>query len=230
MIKTAVFQDFIHLFFPKLCQACEGVLLAQEEVICMDCSYHLPFTNFHLDPKNESARQLLGKLEFEKAVSMLYLSKSSRVENLIHRLKYKDQPEIGIFLGRMYVKRLSQSDFLEGIDIIIPVPLHISKLRKRGYNQAEQFAKGISEESGIPLDLETLIRIVNSSSQTNKSRVDRYDNVQNVFSIKSSRLDLSDKHILLVDDILTTGATVCAAGNVLKEAGAKVSVMTIARA
>jgi ComF family protein len=189
----------------------------------------LPLTNFHGDDKNETARQLWGKLEFQSALSMLYLRKSSRVEKLMHRLKYQNQPEIGVFLGKYYAKKLIESDFFKNIDTIMPIPIHHSKLRKRGYNQSSQFSAGLSAISLVPWTDKILIRTVSSVSQTKKSRLERYDNVEGVFSLKDEKI-VRDKHILLVDDVLTTGATICTAGNVLVNAGAKVSVMTIARA
>lgn len=222
------FNDFLHLLFPRLCMACDTNLLSTEEVICTQCLFHLPFTDFHLDPANETARHLWGKINFEHAFSMLHLAKSSRVETLLHRLKYKNKPEIGHFLGKMYAKSIRE--IVKGIDTIVPIPIHPSKLRKRGYNQAAEFAKGLSEGLEIPLNTTLMIRKVLSVSQTQKSRTERYENVQGVFSLLPMRSNLEDLHILLVDDVLTTGATICEAGNLLIDAGAKVSIATIARA
>lgn len=222
--------DFFHILLPKLCSACDKSLLAHEELICTECAYHLPFTDFHFDENNESARQLWGKLDAVFAYSMLYLSKSSRVEKLMHKLKYDNQPEIGVYLGKLYGKKLLRDKVSMDIDMIVPIPLHQSKFRKRGYNQATCFAEGLSEVLNISVENNLLMRSVASASQTTKSRLDRYDNVHNVFKINPKyQLDLMDKSILLVDDILTTGATIVEAGNVLNERGARVSVMTIAR-
>lgn len=223
------FNDLLHVFLPQVCLACSESLLHHEEVLCTACYYHLPLTDFHLDDKNETAQQLWGKLDFVQAVSMLYLSKSSRVEKLMHRLKYQNQPEIGVYLGKMYAQKLSAIGFFETIDLIAPIPIHRSKLRKRGYNQASQFAKGLSEATKVPWGEQTLLRTVASVSQTQKSRLERYDNVEGVFSVNELHA-VSGKHILLVDDVLTTGATISVAGNALIDAGAQVSVMTIARA
>lgn len=222
-------NDLLHIFLPQLCQACGESLMYSEEVLCTVCHYHLPLTDFHLDDKNETAQQLWGKLHFIQAVSMLYLSKSSRVEKLLHRLKYQNQPEIGVYLGKMYAQKLSNTGFFETIDLIAPIPIHRSKRIKRGYNQASQFAKGLSIYTHVPWDEETLIRTVASVSQTQKSRLERYDNVDGVFAVRDPQA-IQGKHILLVDDVLTTGATLSVAGNALIDAGAQVSVMTIARA
>ncbi|WP_159637157.1 ComF family protein [Sphingobacterium composti Ten et al. 2007 non Yoo et al. 2007] len=221
------FNDFVHLLFPRLCAACNSTLYANEEVLCTNCMFHLPFTDFHLDANNETARQLWGKIEFESAFSMLHLAKSSWVETLLHKLKYKNQPEIGVYLGKLYAKRIGE--FISGIDLIVPIPVHKAKLRKRGYNQAAQFAIGLSDGFNIPCNEQLLLRHILSVSQIEKSRTERYDNVKGEFSLHS-KVNVKDKHILLVDDVLTTGATICEAGQLLIENGAKISIATIARA
>lgn len=228
MRVSSFLQGFSHILMPRMCCACDASLYTNEEVLCTDCLFHLPVTDFHLDKDNESAKQLWGKLDFEFACSMLYLSKSSRVENLLHRLKFKGFSEIGEYLGKLYADSLK--NLVHEIDYILPIPIHKSKLRKRGYNQAECFAKGLSEGLKIPLLSNKLVRVVASASQTTKARLERYDNVENVFALLSDKIDLNNKHIILVDDVLTTGATLCTAGNILKRAGAKVSVITLARA
>jgi len=191
--------------------------------------YHLPITDFHQDKNNQTAKQLWGKLDFQYAMSMLYLAKSSRVEQLLYRLKYGNQPEIGEFLGKYYGKMLQEAGILNTVDLIIPIPLHRSKLRLRGYNQSSQFAKGLSKAGGIPWTDRVLIRKKATVSQTKKSRTERYENVEDVFVLRDAGA-LENKHVLLVDDVLTTGATICSAGNQLVRAGAAVSVATIARA
>ncbi|GGH11623.1 ComF family protein [Sphingobacterium alkalisoli] len=229
MVVRQYFKDLVHLLFPSICVGCETPLLSHEELLCTECLYHLPFTDFHLDPESATARQLWGKLDFQFAVSMLYLSKFSRVEKIIHNLKYGNQPAVGYYLGKMYARKLVGVSDIEQIDLILPVPLHRSKLRTRGYNQSSYFAKGLAE--GLEKEwTDTLLRRLKATvSQTKKSRSDRYDNVENIFHIKDSGA-IKDKHILIVDDVLTTGATISSLGNVLIDAGAKVSVATIARA
>ncbi|HMR20052.1 MAG TPA: ComF family protein [Sphingobacterium sp.] len=222
-------RDLLHVFLPQVCFSCDESLLYHEEVLCMTCLYHLPLTDFHLDNENETARQLWGKINFQRAISMLYLAKSSRVEKLLYRLKYNNQPEIGIFLGKYYARKLLEINFFEAIDIIVPVPIHRSKLRKRGYNQSSQFAKGLSTIAQVPWTDKLLARTVSSVSQTKKSRIERYENVAGVFEL-NDQTAVQGKNILLVDDVLTTGATICTVGNILVEAGAKVSILTIARA
>ncbi len=221
--------DFVHLFFPNLCKACNQSLLAQEEVLCTNCIYHLPLTDFHLDNRNETTQQLWGKTAFEFAISMLHLSKSSRVEEMLYKLKYKKQPEIGQFLGKYYGDILKSFIQHHKVDVIIPIPIHPKKMKLRGYNQSACFAEGLSMKLGIPVIDNCLIRIKHTDSQTTKSRAERYDNVLEVFAC-IAKDQIVDKHVLLVDDILTTGATICVASNILIAAGAKVSIATIARA
>lgn len=227
MLWKRYIDHFLHLFFPRLCAACEAILLSHEEMLCTSCLFHLPFTDFHLFDDNDTARQLWGKVSFERAFSMFELSKSSRVETLLHKLKYKNQPEIGIYLGRLYASSIA--GYVGEVDLIAPIPLHRSKLRKRGYNQAAKFGEGLSQGLGIPLKEDLLIRVLASESQTKRSRIDRYDNVKNAF-VLNPYVTIQDLHILLVDDVLTTGATMSEAALTLVEAGAKVSIATIARA
>lgn len=230
MDLKAFLKDLLHTLLPELCMSCDAVLFAQEQMLCMTCRYHLPLTDFHLDADNATARQLWGKLDFQLAMSMLYLSKGSRTERLLHRLKYGNKPQIGVFLGRMYGLTLKNTIAQQQFDMIIAVPIHKKKLRQRGYNQAYQFAKGLSDSLGIFAYEDILERKVYSVSQTKKSRTERYENVKGVFVVSKKSPPLKDRNILLVDDILTTGATICEAGMVLRNAGAKVSVLTIARA
>lgn len=224
-------KGLTHVLMPKTCSACDCALYDHEDTLCIRCLYHMPTTDFHSHKENESAKQLWGKLDFEFASSMLYLSKSSRVETLLHRLKFQGHYEIGVFFGKRYATKIIALYKKEySLDFIIPIPIHPTKYAKRGYNQAESFAKGLSKGLGIPVLNNVLVRVIASESQTTKDRIDRYDNVEDVFETTKNANILQDKHILLVDDVLTTGATVCSAGNVLKETGAKVSIATLFRA
>ena len=224
-------HGLVHILFPQRCAGCDRVLLYQEQVLCSTCLYHLPKTNHHLDPENETAKQLWGKVPFRRAASMLKLSKSSRVQEMVHQLKYGQQPGIGIYLGEMYGKILQDNPMIEGVDLIVPVPIHPFKKKKRGYNQSEYFARGLSEVLKIPYDSDVLKRTVDSVSQTRKSRAERYDNVEGVFSFVSQPPDRHLTHVLLVDDVITTGATISAAAQQLIDGmGCEVSILTIARA
>lgn len=227
---SKLFQAIAHLFFPQLCCGCDQVLYLDEYVLCLKCVYHLPLTDFHYDLENDSAKQLWGKLDAEFVSSMLYLSKASMVEQLLHKLKFLDYPEIGIYLGKKYGKSLQHIYLDMPLDYIVPIPIHASTRRVRGYNQAECFANGLSRILEVPVSNHILVKVKAVASQTTKSRLERYDNVDQVFSLIPQDTCLLNKHILLVDDVLTTGATLCAAGNLLKQAGARVSIATIARA
>lgn len=223
-------SDFLFILFPKTCGACENVLIHQEEYICTTCLYHLPFTDFHQFPINPSAKKFWGKLEFEQAVSMFYLTKSSLVETLIHNIKYNNRPELAYFLGQKYGSILRNSNFSNGIDLIIPIPLHTKKLKIRGYNQSLHFARGLSESMEIPCNDSLLKRTIHTVSQTKKDRLGRFENVELIFECNLLS-KITAKHILIVDDVLTTGATLCSAASCLIEAMAcKVSFATIAKA
>ncbi len=221
-------EDLINLLFPELCNGCGKLLYHGEKDICTKCLYDLPFTDFHLYEDNLVAKQLWGRLPVNAAMAMLYFKKGTKVQNLIHGLKYAGKTDIGISLGKLLANKLSKSDFYADIDIVIPVPLHQKKLRLRGYNQSEYIAKGLAEELAIPVSTKHLLRNKSTESQTKKARYTRYENMQDVFNVKNAD-DLLDKHILLVDDVITTGATLEACGNVLLNHGIKkLSIAAIA--
>ena len=227
-LKT-YWSDLLHILFPQTCAGCDAALLHQEEVLCSSCLFHLPMTDFHLDRDNAAARQLWGKLDARFAVSMMRMPKTSFVENIIHKIKYRNQPEIATHLGKVYGAVLTKSGLAENIDLIVPIPIHPSKRRKRGYNQSMYFAKGLSLALGIPYDDNSFVRTVASTSQTKKSRIDRYDNVEHVFSCRN-KANLKEKYILLVDDVLTTGATIASAGTTLiNECGCRIAVATLVK-
>lgn len=222
--------DLIGLLFPNPCNACGTPLYYSEYLICTKCLYDLPFTDYHIHAENRVAKQLWGRLELNAAMAMLYFRKGAKVQNLIHNLKYNAKTEIGIFLGSKLGERLNMSSLYEDIDLIIPVPLHHKKLRKRGYNQSSFIAMGISSVMEIPFSENDLIRSAETESQTKKSRYNRYENMQDVFKVADPKL-LSGKHILLVDDVITTGATLEACANeLIKNGAAKVSIAALAYA
>ena len=227
-LSRTYFADFVSLIFPELCQACAKSLYRNEEMICADCLYHLPYTNFHQQSDNPVAQQFWGRVPLEAAAAMFYFSKGSRVQNLMHQLKYKNKPEVGVYLGKLAGKRLLENPVFTAADMIIPVPLHKQKLLKRGYNQSLSFAEGLSEKMLISIEIENLIRTTGTESQTKKSRTSRYENMKEVFSVKNPE-KLTGKHILLVDDIVTTGATLEACCNVLLTVpDVKISIAAIA--
>jgi ComF family protein len=223
-----LWDDFISILFPRICYGCGKDLLRNEDLICTDCYLAIPRTNFHLMPDNPVAKLFWGRCNITRAAAFSYYVKGSRIRKIIHNLKYKGIKEIGIEMGKIYAISLKSSGFFDDIDIIIPVPLHPSKQRKRGFNQSECITSGISEVSGVPVDSKSLRRISVSDTQTKRSRYERWLNVEGIFGI-SDPAAFAGKHVLLVDDVITTGSTIesCAA-ELLKIEGTKVSVIALA--
>lgn len=223
-----LWDDFISLLFPRLCPGCGNHLLRNEKLICTECYICIPRTNFHLREDNPVARLFWGRCKIEKAAAFSFYNRDSRMKKLIHHLKYNGVMEIGFELGRMYANSLKSSDFLIGIDMIIPVPLHPVKQRKRGFNQCELISRGISDVTGIPVNTDSLIRKNISDTQTRKSRYDRWTNVEGIFMVKDQS-SIEGCHILLVDDVITTGSTLESCANeILKASGTTVSVAALA--
>ena len=218
-------NDVIGLLFPELCNGCGTHLYYGEKEICTKCLFDLPFTDYHLFTDNRVAKQLWGRLPCNGAMAMLYFKKGTKVQNLIHSLKYKDKTAVGVKLGNLLGERLKLSQQYATIDLIIPVPLHPNKERTRGYNQSKYIADGIAEVLNLPVSSSHLLRKLATSSQTKKSRYIRYENMQEVFQISNGE-ELKNLHILLVDDVITTGATLEACGNSLLTA--KVAQLSIA--
>ncbi|MBW4891167.1 ComF family protein [Mucilaginibacter sp. HMF5004] len=228
--RNTYISDFIALIFPELCQACNQNLVQGEKLICTACTYDLPYTNFHLHKENVVARQFWGRIDVSMVYVLLYFSKGGKVQNLMHRFKYRNAPLIGNKLGSIAGAQLLQRKPADHIDMIVPVPLHPKKLRSRGYNQSAQFAQGLSGPMNIPVDMDNLVRVKHTDTQTKKSRFSRYENMQEVFTIRYPE-KFKGKHILLVDDIITTGSTLEACGiELLKIEGVKVSLAAIAYA
>ncbi|OCX50743.1 amidophosphoribosyltransferase [Mucilaginibacter sp. PPCGB 2223] len=229
-LRATYLKDFIALIFPQLCQACGNNLITGEELICTACQYDLPYTNFHQQADNVVARQFWGRIDLQSAYVLLYFSKGGRVQNMMHQLKYRNTPKIGNRLGEIAGKQLVTAACYNDIDIIIPVPLHPRKLKQRGYNQSAQFAEGLAQKLNKPVDTVNLIRLKHTDTQTKKSRFLRYENMKDVFGVCNAE-QLAGKHILLVDDIITTGSTLEACGlELLKIPGVRVSVAAIAYA
>jgi ComF family protein len=222
--------DFTALLFPHLCPACGETLMANEHILCTNCRYSLPFTNFHLQPDNVVARQFWGKLNIEAAYAMYYFNKGGKVQNLLHHLKYKNMPQIGKVLGEMAGEQLLKSEAFKQIDHIIPVPLHKRRMRERGYNQSTCFGEGLAQKLNADLTENNLVRIRHTDTQTHKSRFARFENMKEVFTVNNPD-QLINKHILLIDDTVTTGSTLEACGiELLKIPGVRLSIATIAYA
>jgi ComF family protein len=221
-------DDCISLLFPRLCYACGNHLLRNEKLICTECYVVIPRTNYHTDKNNPVAMLFWGRCLIEKAAAFSYYNKGSRIRRLIHNLKYNGIKDLGYELGRLYGLSLHSSGFTDDIDMIIPVPLHPAKQRIRGFNQSELICRGLSETVSLPVDISSLERIVVSATQTKRSRYDRWTNVEGIFRV-TDPLKISGKHILLVDDVITTGSTIeSCTTELLKTEGVRVSVVALA--
>jgi len=229
-LSRTYLADFVALLFPQLCPACGESLMANENVICTTCLYSLPLTNFHLQPDNIVARQFWGKVDLQAAYALYYFTKGGKVQNLVHHLKYKGMQQIGHITGSIAAEQLVKNAIFFTIDIIIPVPLHKKRFKQRGYNQSTCFAEGLSKKLNAIVDDTSLVRKRATETQTRKGRFVRFENMQEVFAVINPE-KLINKHILLVDDIVTTGSTLEACAiELLKIDGLKLSIATIAYA
>ena len=223
-----LWDDFISLLFPRLCYACGNHLMRNEYLICTECYVVIPRTNYHSIQDNPVAQLFWGRRMIERAAAFSYYNKGSRIRNLIHNLKYKGIREIGYELGRIYGQSLKSSGFICDIDLVIPVPLHPVKKRIRGFNQSESISRGIADITMLPVDVNSLARIMVSATQTKRSRYDRWTNVEGIFQVIDPQ-NIIGKHVLLVDDVITTGSTIESCTNeLLKVEGVKVSVVALA--
>jgi ComF family protein len=223
-----LWDDFFSLLFPRLCYACGNQLMRNESLICTECFVVIPRTNYHFVEDNPVAQLFWGRCLIEKAAAFSYYNKGSRIRKLIHNLKYNGIREIGYDLGRLYGLSLKTSGFINDIDIIIPVPLHPMKERIRGFNQSETISMGIADVTRLPVDIKSLARTLVSATQTKRSRYERWTNVEGIFQVIDSK-SIMGKHILLVDDVITTGSTIESCANeLLRIEGVKVSVVALA--
>ena len=226
-IKT-LFANFCSLFYPELCVICGEPLIENEKHFCFACFLKLPKTNYHLIPENRAIERFSGKVSLEKASSYFYYNKGGIAQKLIAEIKYKGNRNLGKEIGNYLAKDMISSGFFQGIDYMVPVPLHRSKKKKRGFNQAEIIADGIAQATNIPVETNNVVREKANISQTKKGVFDRWKNTRNLFMLKDTEL-FKNKHILLVDDVLTTGSTLEAvAQSILKSQGVKISILTLA--
>lgn len=217
--------DFIS---PRLCVVCGQRLAPTERSLCGVCLFHLPRTNFHLKPLDNPMAQLFWVLSpVEKAAALFYYHPHAEMAKMVYRLKYNNRPDIGEDMGRVMASELQQSDFFSDIDVLLPVPLSSKRLRQRGYNQSEMLARGVSDVTHLPLVTKALCRKEFHQSQTKLTRWQRQENVADTFHlVDDSRL--KGRHVLLIDDVCTTGATLIACANALKDVeGIHISVLTL---
>lgn len=222
--------DFFRLFYPKNCAGCQTALVKNEAYICLKCLLDLPYTHFEKLKDNPAEKLFYGRVNIEFAAAILFFSKHESVQHILHHIKYGEYKALGEYMGRVMGERIQQDSLYAPIDLIIPVPLHPRKEHIRGYNQSKLLADGISEILKIPLADKHLIRNIHTDTQTKKSRIERWENVEHAFEVRKPN-QLNDKHILLVDDVLTTGATLEAcAQTLLKSETCKISIITLAMA
>jgi ComF family protein len=219
-----------HLFYPHVCRSCYREISDREHYICFTCLAELPFTQFALSENNPIDKNFYGRVPIEAAMSLLYFTPASIVQNLIHQVKYKGQEKLAIYLGKLMGRALLSAPRFHKIDLILPLPLFKNREKQRGYNQSALLGRGIAEVMGIPVNEKALKRVKSSSSQTRKSREERWENVEGLFTL-SDPDPLENKSILLVDDVMTTGATLDACSSpLLKVNGIKLYISTLAYA
>lgn len=226
----SLWQDFISLIYPRSCICCDNLLLKSEEFICNQCFINLPQSKFESDNESELDKLFYGRVPIQKAGAFLLFEKSGMVQKILHSIKYKGNKQLAVRAGQWYGGKLREHPEFAKADCIIPVPLHAKKLKQRGFNQSEEFANGISSALGIPVIKDCLVRTEYTGTQTKKSKADRWENVKDKFELLRPE-QVSNKTVLLVDDVITTGATLDACYQALSKAeGINVSVVSLAYA
>ena len=217
----------LDLISPRLCVVCGNRLAVTEEVVCSKCYLHLPRTDFDNDLyENVMAKLFWGQIKLEKATALFYYEAHAETAKILYELKYKNHPEIGVVMGRMMAKELMKSGLFEDIDALVPVPLAKKRERERGYNQSLELAKGVSEVTGLPIANLVIRRTKFVGSQTKRGRWERNENVAHVFELVDE--NISGQHLLLIDDVVTTGATVIACAKEMQKASnVKISVLAL---
>jgi ComF family protein len=222
------FRDFLSIVYPPCCEACRGALLRHEKFLCNQCRIALPRSNYHLQSSNPLLSAFFGRIPLQHAFSFYTYEKSGRVQRLVHSIKYSGGKETAEFLGRLYADDLRASGNAFYVDMVVPIPLHKKKLKARGFNQSEYFAKGLAEGLDRPMETGVLERVKETSTQTRKKKFERWENVEGIFQLRDIKA-MENKHVLLVDDVITTGATLEAAWQAIKKAeGVALSVASIA--
>ena len=225
-----ILNSFIEIFYPRCCYGCEDILLENENYLCSNCRHNLPITNYHLENNNDIKKLFFGKVDLIYSVAFLDYSKGGIVQSMIHKLKYKGNQEIGTFIGKWYGNLLlDEMPSIKDIDIIIPVPMHKKKLRQRGYNQVDTFGKELANIFKIEYNKDILIRTKYNKSQTTKNRKQREKNIRGAFEINNIDKAVG-KHIAIVDDVITTGATLENCCKIInKIPNTKVSIIIISK-
>ena len=207
-----ILSPFIHFFYPQNCIGCGSDVIEKENFLCLECINELPYTSFALHANNTLEKFFWGRIPVTAGMSEFYFSKSSAIQNCIHEFKYKGNIKLGLYLGRMMGKSILNSNRFSNIDFLIPLPLFTKKEFKRGFNQSAILCNGISEIINVPVMANNVIRIKATETQTKKGRIERWENVEKSFSVANAE-KLKGTHVLLVDDVITTGATIEACGS-----------------
>ena len=227
-MKISFWARLLDLISPRLCVVCGNRLAVTEETLCSKCYLYLPRTDFGHDLyENVMAKLFWGQMAIEKATALFYYEPHAETAQILYEMKYKNHPEIGVVMGRMMAKELMRSGLFEGIDAIVPVPLARKRERQRGYNQSLELARGVSEVTGLPIANKVVRRTKFVGSQTQRGRWERNENVEDVFELVDSD-SISGKHLLLIDDVVTTGATIIACAQEMRKASnVKFSVLAL---
>lgn len=227
-MKISFWTRLLDLISPRLCVVCGCRLSVTEEVLCSKCNLHLPRTGFHRDPyENVLAKTFWGQIPIQRASALFYYEAHAETAAILYQLKYKNHPEIGTIMGRMLAREILNSGFFEDIDAIIPIPLARKRQRQRGYNQSMEIARGIHEVTGLPIYNKVVRRNIFEGSQTSRGRWERNENVENVFELVDGE-QIRHKHLLIIDDVITTGATIIACVKTLCQInGVTVSVLAL---
>jgi ComF family protein len=223
-----MFKNLLNLFFPKVCSGCKNFLFDNEYVICTQCRHEMPLTQFYLNPENEAVKKFYGRLDLVHVSCFLYYHKKGIVQEMIHSLKYRGHEEIGTVLANWYAEDLKDTAEIKTIDTILPVALHKKRKRERGYNQVATFGKALAKKWNIVYNEEILIRNQYSKTQSKKTFLERTTVAENIFDVVFDESH-HNQHFLLIDDVMTTGATLESCGRaILKIPGAKLSIITMA--
>ena len=227
-MKISFWSRLLDLISPRLCVVCGNRLAITEETLCSKCYLHLPRTDFGRDLyENVMAKLFWGQISIEKATALFYYEPHAETANILYELKYKNHPEIGVVMGRMMAKELMSSGLFDDIDVLVPVPLARKRVRERGYNQSLELAKGVSEVTGLPIASHVIKRTKFLGSQTQRGRWERNENVEDVFELTDGD-SICGKHLLLIDDVVTTGATIVACAKEMQKASdVKISVLAL---
>lgn len=225
---STLLQNLFNFFYPRLCVSCQNTLFEKETHFCLHCLQNMPLTNYHTFEENPLNYIFMGRVPVQFVGSLLFYRKGNMVQSILQEIKYKNNKELGSYLGHLYGEQLAKTELLKDVDLIIPIPLHPKKEKLRGYNQSEMIAQGLSSGLNKEYSVEFLIRKDFTETQTKKSRINRWENVKDVFEVQNEE-GIRNKHLLVCDDVLTTGATMEAAlSKLMAVEGVRVSVVTLA--